>query len=136
MGAKLDLQSIQCINIFSKVANVRPNGCFVYNNTQVFIVKPQFLSKAVGEHGKNVHRLSSMLRMRVRVVASSDIEHFVKEIVQPVRFKKLVIDDDGNITIVAGQQAKASLIGRNKVRINELSEVLRQYYGIKTLKVI
>jgi len=135
MGAKLDLKSIQCINIFSRVASVRPNGCFTYNNTQVFVVKPGLLPKAIGERGRNIHRLSTLLRTRVRVISEGNVEEFVKEVVQPVKFKRLV-REDGRITIIAGQQAKASLIGRNKVRLNELLEVLKQYYGIKTLKVI
>ena len=135
MGAKLDLKSIQCINIFSRVANVHPNGCFTYNNTQVFIVKRGLLPKAIGEKGKNVHRLSALLRTRVRVIAEANVEEFVKEVVQPVKFKRF-IKEDNKVTIIAGQQAKASLIGRNKVRLNELLEVLKQYYGVRILKVI
>ena len=135
MGTKLDQQSIQCLNIFSKIAGVRTQDCFMYNNARIFVVKPRLLSKAVGERGKNVRRMSNLFRTRVRVMSGSTLGNFIKDIVQPVKFKKLVIEN-GQVTIYAGQQAKASLIGRNKVRLIELADILKRYYGIKVLKIV
>jgi len=135
MGTKLDQQSIQCLNIFAKISGVRTQDCFTYNNTKIFVVKPRLLSKAVGEKGKNVKRLSNLLRTRVRVISPSNVDVFVKDVVQPIKFKKLIVDD-GAVTIYAGQQSKASLIGREKVRLNELSDILKRYFGVKVLKVV
>ena len=125
MGTKLDQQSIQCLTIFAKVAGVRTKDCFTYNNTKIFVVQPRLLPKAIGEKGKNVRKMSTLLRTKVRVIPSTDLEKFVRDLVQPVKFKKFVIEDH-QATIFAGQQAKASLIGRNKVRLNELSEILKR----------
>ncbi len=135
MGAKLDLKSIQCINLFSRVTGVRTQESFVYNNARIFVVDPKFLGKALGEKGANLRKLSVMLRQRVRVIPESGLENFTRMIVQPVKFKKIV-DEEGYITIHAGQQAKASLIGRDKVRIRELAEILKGHFGIKGLRVV
>ena len=135
MGTKLDHQSIQCLTIFARVAGVRTKDCFIYNNTRIFVVKPKLLPKAIGERGRNVHRMSTLLRTKVRVISSTELESFVKEVVQPIRFKKFIIEDHKAI-IFAGQQAKASLIGRNKVRLNELSEILKRYFGVNSLRII
>lgn len=135
MGAKLDLKSIQCINIFYKVTGVRTQESFVYNNVRLFVVDSSMLGKALGEKGINIRRLGYMLHQRVRVIPESGIENFTRMIVQPVKFKRMV-DESGFVTIFAGQQAKASLIGRDKVRIKELSELLRQHFNIKGLRVV
>jgi len=135
MGVKLDQQSIQRINIFSKITRVRAQDCFIYNNSVFYVVRPGLLPKAIGEKGNNIKRLSLLLRTKVRVIPTSDMEMFVKNLVQPVKFKRFVTSD-GQITIFAGQQAKASLIGRNKVRLNELSEVLKRYFGTKIVKIV
>lgn len=135
MGTKLDNQSIQCLTIFAKVTGVRTKDCFTYNNTMIFMVNPYMLPKAIGERGRNVRKMSALLRTKVKVISTSDLENFVKDVVQPVRFKKFVVEDH-KATIFAGQQAKASLIGRNKVRLNELLEILKRYFGVKTLRII
>lgn len=136
MGAKLDLKSIQCINLFIRVTGVRTKDCFMYNNAMVFVVGPKMLPKALGEKGENLRRLSYMLRGRVRILPASGLENFVRMLVMPVRFKKLIAEEDGNVTIIAGQQAKASLIGRDKVRLEELENILKQYFNIKSLKIV
>ena len=136
MGAKLDLKSIQCINIFSKITGVRTKDCFNYNNGIVFVVMPSLLPRALGEKGENVKRLGYMLRSRVKIMPASNIDNFVRMLVMPVRFKRLLVEEDGTITIIAGQQSKASLIGRDKVRVNELEKILKQYYNIKALKIV
>ena len=136
MGAKLDLKSIQCINIFSKVTGVRTKDCFMYNNTRVFIVMAPLLPRALGEKGANIKQLSYLLRGRVRILPEANIENFVRMLVMPVQFKRLTVGEDGVATILAGQQAKASLIGRDKVRLDELDNILKQYYNIKSLKIV
>jgi NusA-like KH domain protein len=136
MGAKLDLQSIQSMNIFSRLTGVRTQACFTYNRTLFFIVEPRASARAIGEKGANVKRLGLMLRQRVRVIPESNIENFARMIVQPVTFKSLTVDNEGYATISAGQQAKASLIGRDKVRIMELADILKQHFNIKGLRVI
>ncbi|MFC1685552.1 NusA-like transcription termination signal-binding factor [Nanoarchaeota archaeon] len=135
MGLKLDQQSIQCLTLFSRIANVRTKECFDYNNTKVFIVKRELLSKAVGEKGRNVKRLSNLLRTKVRIIPDSELADFIKDVIQPVKFKKILIENN-MITIFAGQQAKASLIGRNKVRLEELANILKRQYGVKSLRIV
>lgn len=135
MGAKLDLKSIQCINIFYKVTGVRTQESFVYNNVRLFVVDSSFLGKALGEKGMNIRRLGYLLHQRVKVIPESNLENFTRMIVQPVKFKRIV-DENGLVTIFAGQQAKASLIGRDKVRIQELAEILKGHFGIKGLRVV
>lgn len=135
MGAKLDLDLIYSVNLFSKITGVSTKYCFRYNNWLIFVVPPQLIPKALGQKGENVHRIGRMLKCKVKVIPESSLEPFVKAIIYPVKFKKLVIEND-EITIVAGPNSKASLIGRDKIRLEELSGILKDFFNIRSLKIV
>jgi len=126
------------MNLFSKITRVRARHCFFFNNLLIFVVEPELVSRAVGENGMNIKRLSMITRRRVKVVASprqTEVEKFVRELVYPIKFKRLVVESSV-ITILAGPQSKAMLIGRDRARINQLLEILKRYFNIVALKVI
>jgi len=54
-------------------------------------------------------------------------------VIYPVRFKKLIIQND-EIIINAGPHAKALLIGREGVKLEELQNILQRHFAIKRLK--
>lgn len=135
MGAKLDFDLIYSLNLFSKITGVRTKNCFRYNNWLVFVVPPQLVPKALGQKGENVQKMGRLLKCKVKVIPESSMEPFVKAIIYPVKFKKL-INENNEVTIVAGANSKASLIGRDKVRLDELDEILKNFFGIKSLKIL
>ena len=47
----------------------------------------------------------------------------------PVKIK------DNDVVITAGAQSKASLIGKNKIRLNEMTNILEQYFDIKKVMI-
>jgi len=134
----LNMQFIRYANLFGKVTNIRTNHCFRYNNMIVFAVPRVFVRKAIGINNSNLKRLSEILKKKIKIVAipkgKEDIENFVSVIVSPVKFKALNIRDK-DVIINANTQSKASLIGRNKVRLNEMQNILEQYFGIKRILV-
>jgi len=135
MGATLDLDLIYSVNLFSKITGVSTKYCFRYNNWLIYVVPPQLIPKALGQRGENVHRIGRMLKCKVKVIPESSLEPFVKAIIYPIKFKKLVAEND-EITIVAGPNSKASLIGRDKIRLEELSGILKDFFKIKALKIV
>ena len=139
---KLDIQDIQYLNLFSKITKVRATNCFNYNSHLVFVVKPQNMMRAVGNNGINVRRISENIGKKIKIVAmppkhisNYDIRKFVLSIVHPVRFKQL-INNNGEVIIHAGGiQTRAMLIGRESSKINELKDILRQYFNIKSVRI-
>ena len=93
------------------------------------------VSVAIGKGAVNVRRLSEILRKKIRVVAmplvgnSEEIGKFVEEVVAPIEFNGIEVKED-SVVVNAGRQSKAALIGRNRQRERELSEVLRNFFGI------
>jgi transcription antitermination factor NusA-like protein len=134
----LNMQFIRYANLFEKVTKIRTNHCFEYNNMIVFAVPRAFVRKAIGINNNNLKILSEILKKKIKIVAipngKEDIENFVSVIVSPVKFKALNIKDN-DVIINANTQSKASLIGRNKVRLSEMQNILEQYFGIKRILV-
>jgi len=140
MTRTLDMQFIRYMNLFGKVARVNAQHCFTYNNMLVFAVSKPAVTKAIGRDNENLQRLSRILHKRIRIVAqpitktSEDIKTFITTVTSPIEFNSIEVKNN-EVTISAGREGKARLIGRQRIRQKELSEILEQYFGIKKLNI-
>ncbi|MGB9708100.1 MAG: NusA-like transcription termination signal-binding factor [Candidatus Pacearchaeota archaeon] len=134
MKVKLDLRSIQYMNLFEKLTHVKAKYCFDYDSTIIFIVPKFLMSRALGERAKNIEKLEFNLHRKVRIIANpvgiNDIERFIKAIIFPHEFKKIVIENN-EVYIFSAPRTKAAIIGRNKVRLEGLTDILDKFFGIK-----
>jgi NusA-like KH domain protein len=134
----LDMQFIRYANLFSKITRIRTNHCFEYNNTIVFAVPRKFVTKAIGPGNSNLEKLNRIINKRIKIVAipsgKEEIENFVSVIVKPIKFKGMEVKDNEAI-ITAGLQNKAPLIGKKKARLEEMENILEQYFGIKKVRI-
>jgi len=134
----LDMQFIRYANLFDKVTRIRTNHCFEYNNTIIFVVPRKFVMRAIGPNNSNLEKLNRLIRKKIKIVAipngREDIENFVSIITRPVKFKGIEVKDD-EVIITAGIQSKASLIGKGRSRLEEMQNILEQYFGIKKVRI-
>jgi transcription antitermination factor NusA-like protein len=134
----LNMQTMRYINLLDRASHVKTTKCFSYNNMIVFAVPKAMISRAIGPNASNIRIIQESLGKRVRIVAEpngiSDAEKFVSDIVSPIQFKSLEIKD-GVFVLNAGSQSKASLIGRNRRREEELNLILMDSFGI-SLKIV
>jgi NusA-like KH domain protein len=138
MRTTFDITSIQQINLFSRITGVQAKNCFNYSNSLIFVVDSFLLNRAIGRGGENVRMLSSYLKKKVKIIRTpqpDELERFILTVIYPLKFKSLK-NENGSVTISAGQQSKASLIGRNHSRINELIEIVKQYFDVKDIRII
>jgi len=124
------------MNIFGKVSRVNAQHCFSYNNMLIFAVPKPAITKAIGKDNSNLERLSKVLRKRIRIVAQpqtknpEEIKTFIKTVTSPIEFNSIEVKNN-EVTISAGREGRARLIGRQRIRQKELSEILEQYFGVK-----
>jgi len=132
----LDMRFIRYLNLFEKITRVTTKNCFEYNNAIVFAVHPSLISRAIGEQGNNVKEMSEILGKKIKVISLPfrGIENFIESIVSPIKFKSIEISGK-EIIINAGKQSKAALIGRNKIRLEELNNVAKEYFD-KEIRII
>ena len=134
----LDMRFIRYANLFNEVTRIRTNHCFEYNNTIVFVVPRKFVARAIGHQNENLEKLSNITGKKIKIVANpngiEDIQNFVSVITRPIRFKAIEIKDNEAI-ICTNQQNKAALIGKGKIRLAEMQNILEQYFGIKKVRI-
>ncbi len=137
--AIIDMQTMRYLNLLDKVSQVKTSKCFLYNNTVIFAVPKTFVAQAIGEQAWNIKRMQEQIGKRVRIVAVAsgveDANRFVSDIVSPTSFKGIIIQH-GTLTISSGtMQNKASLLGRNKQRFEELELIVKDTFGLE-LKIL
>jgi transcription antitermination factor NusA-like protein len=140
MAEIIDMQSMRYINLFEKISRVSTTKVFTYNNQIIFAVPKDKVSTAIGKSAVNVKKLSDILRKKIKIVTMPSIDDndgigkFVTEVVAPVEFNKVEINDN-SVVITAGRQSKAALIGRNRIREKELGDVLKNFFHIGKLRI-
>ncbi|NCO11194.1 hypothetical protein CO038_00500 [Candidatus Pacearchaeota archaeon CG_4_9_14_0_2_um_filter_39_13] len=138
MAGTITMQKMRYINSLNQVSRVRTSRCFVYNNTIFFAVPREFVSKAIGTGAKNIRTLQDIFSKRVKIIiepaGNYDAERFIRSVVDPVQFKSLEEKED-HFVLNAGSRNKAALIGRNKRRLIELSQIMIDNFG-KALRIV
>lgn len=126
------MQTMRYINLLDKTSKVKTRKCFSYNNMIVFAVPKIVMSQAIGPDATHLHYLQEKIGKRVKIVGEAkgieDAEKFVEAIVAPVTFKSLELKE-GIFVLTAGSQSKASLIGRNRRRLIEMDQILKDTFG-------
>ena len=134
----INMQVMRYINLFAKISKIPPKHCFLYNNTIILVVPEDKVSLAIGENGKNIKKISKILEKKIKVVMQpsgvEDAEKFIATIIYPTEVKSVEIDGE-HLIINAGSQNKAMLIGRNKVRLEEMKRIIKNYFG-KELRIV
>ena len=135
MTQTLDMRFIRYLNLFEKITGVRTKNCFEYNNTIIFAVHPMFISRSIGENGNNINQINEIIGKKVKVISEPrDTGDFISDIIAPVKFKSIEVNDR-EIVINAGRQSKAALIGRNRIRLEELNNIAKELFG-KEVRII
>ena len=134
----IDMQIIRYINLLDRVARVKTRKCFVYNNTIIFAVPGDLVSRAIGPAAANIRYIQEQLGKKVRIVEEpvglESAPGFVGDVVSPIKFKSLELKN-GIFVLTAGSNSKAALIGRNKRRLEELQQIVKDNFGIE-LKIV
>ncbi|MBI3622580.1 hypothetical protein HY212_00685 [Candidatus Pacearchaeota archaeon] len=132
MASTIDMQDLMYLNLFEKITRISTRFCFKYNETIFFCVPKSLMSRAIGEGGKNVRRLSDIIHKKIKIISApnglQDARFFIESIVNPVKFKGLEIKDD-EIIITGSTQTKAAIIGRNKRRLIEMQRVVSDFFN-------
>lgn len=132
------MQTMRYINLLDRASRVKTSKCFVYNNTIIFAVPRDMISRAIGPAGVNIRAIQEKLGKKVKVISEAneilDAERFVRDVVSPLRFKSLELKDNVFI-LTAGSESKAALIGRNRRRLDELNQILKDNFG-KEVRII
>jgi NusA-like KH domain protein len=138
MSNVIDMQVMRYINLFERISRVSTMNCFIYNNTIIFAVPKSQVSRAIGKGAVNVKQMGEILGRKVKVISErevGEIQQFIADVIEPATFNKVELNN-GIVAVTAGRQNKAALIGRNRVREQELQEILKKFFSIEKIRII
>lgn len=119
------------LNLFGRITKVSTRFCFKYNETIFFCVPRKLVSKSLGENAKNLKQMSQILGKKIKVIfmpqSVKDAKDFIAAIIAPNTFKELQITEN-EIALTPGPQSKAALIGRNKRRLLEMQQIVKDFF--------
>ncbi len=137
--ATIDMQTMRYINLLDKASKVKTMRCFVYNNTIFFAVPQNLISKAIGPQAINIKKMQDQIGKKIKIIREpngvNEIGSFISDIVSPIKFKNLEVKDSEVIITAGTNQNKASLIGRNKRRLEELEKIIQGVFNFE-LKIL
>ena len=139
MAAVIDMKAMRYINLLDKVTRVKTRHCFVYNNAIFFAVNKNQMSQAIGPSASNIRKIQESLGLRVKIIREangiSDAKRFVEDVVSPIEPKEIEVKEKELIVTAGNMQNKASLIGREKRRLEELKRIVNENFNLD-LKII
>lgn len=135
----INMQTMRYINLLDRVSHVKTSKCFVYNNKIFFAVPRMMIPRAIGPDLSNLRMIQMQIGKKIKIIAEAaeprDVKRFVEDIVSPVKFKALEISDNMMIITAGSVLNKAALIGREKRRMLELAQVVKDNFGLD-LKIV
>ncbi len=133
VSGTINMQDMRYLNLFGRIAGVSTRHVLKYNEGLVFCVPKAMISRALGPNARNLKQVSEILGKRIKVVpipgGIEHVKHFIEAIVSPVTFKELEVKDN-QITLTAGKQSKAALLGRGKRRLMEMQNIIKDFFGM------
>ena len=139
MAAVIDMKAMRYINLLDKISRVKTRRCFIYNNAIFFAVNKRQVSQAIGPAASNIRKIQESLGTRVKIIKEAEsveeVSRFVGDIIFPIKPREIEIKESAVIITAGNTQNKASLIGRNKRRMEELKKIIRDNFDLE-LKII
>jgi|SRR3989344_5063985 len=126
---KLDLATIQNINLFEKITKAAVKQFLINNEVYVFIVEKGQASKAIGKKGQNIKRLSNLFKKRIKIVEfDDDVVQFVKNLIYPLH-PESIEQQPTAVEITADTKTKGLLIGRDRRNLSFYNTILKRYFN-------
>lgn len=124
------------ISIFTTITRAKVKDCFLSEDIVVFIVGENEIAKAIGKSGATAKMVERAINRKIKIVEfNPQLEHFVRNIIYPLRVDDVVIED-GVIQLKApDMKTRGMLIGRNAQNLKNTQNTLKRHFNITELKV-
>lgn len=136
MKGTLDIKDIQNINLFEKVTGIKARCCFDYNSVTIFAVPQTSIKRISADKFNFLNAKMGKLRIIAMPESQSEAElsGFITNLIYPLTFKKLELNGN-ELSIYAHPKAKARLIGKDKIRLKELSEAVEMFFNVEKILI-
>ena len=133
---KYNYDAMKFIAMFESLTGAKLKDCILDENI-IFVVSQNDMGKAIGKNGSNIKRMEGIFKKKIRMIEfNDDICKFVGNLIYPLKAKEIA-ENDGVVEILAEDiKSKGMLIGRDRNRINSITEMVKRYFQVKEVKVV
>jgi len=124
------------MSIFESLTGAKLKDCILGEGI-VFIVNEGEMGKAIGKKGANIKKIENILKKKVRLFEfSEDVCKFVLNLIFPAKVKEIK-EEDNVVNIYSDDtKVKSMIIGRDRNRINFVTEIVKRYFKVEEVKVV
>ena len=132
---RLNLQSIQQINLFENVTGAKVKDC-INDEELIFIIEEGNIKRALGKDNANIKKLESLLKKNIKLIAySRDVIKFVTNLIYPIKPDNIDLKDDVIYITINDAKLKGRVYGRGRERLKKLELIIKKYFNIKEIKI-
>ncbi len=135
----LSNESMQYINMASKITRADVLDCIMAEDRLVFIIKKGQLGIAIGSKAKNLEKLRNLFKKSIKFVESDpDKEKFVYNLCKPYKINSITLEGSGESTIAkieASTSDKSKLIGKGGRNIDMIRKLAHRHHSIKDVQI-
>lgn len=138
MKIKYNVESLQRMAHFEKLTRSRLKDFIETETKMFFVVEKGFLRKALGPDMKNVRKLETIFKKKIKIIEhNDDVIRFTINVLAPLKVVDIK-ELDGIITITGpDQKTKGLMIGSRATNLRMFESIVKKYFPeIKELKVI
>jgi len=134
---KLDAKTIANITLFENISGASIKDCFEEEEGLLFIVKEGNVKRALGPDNRNLRRIQSLLKKKIRIIAfSKEPEKFINNLLYPIRAEKVEIEGKTLKITASDTRSKGRIFGRSKENLRKIKEMVKKYYDLDEVDVI
>lgn len=131
-----DAELMKSIALLENLGKVKIKDLFQYNGMLCCIVDKKDVSLLIGAGGRKIKNIQSMFNKRIKVVGySDDIKEFVKDFIYPMKVDEIKHEEKNLILKCDDRKTKGLLIGRGKIGLTNLHDVVSRYFKIENIKI-
>ena len=138
MTIKYNVDLIQQINLFEKIAQADVKECFNFKEKLTFMVEAGQLGRALGKNKSKLIKLEATFKKPLRIIEySDDLKQFITNLIAPLKILNMDVED--GVVIITGPDTKTKglMIGSKAKNLRETEEVVKKYFpDLKEIKVI
>ena len=123
------------MTLFESLTGAKVKDCII-NEKITFVVEKGNMGLAIGKQGKNLKRVESTIKKPIRAIEfDEDIRQFIKNYCYPLKDLE-VEQNDKNINIIGKDtKTKALLIGRDRVNLKKMLNIVSRYFEVRDITV-
>src|SRR3989338_1974257 len=135
---KLNLDSINNINLFERLTGARVKDCLAQGDGSLwFLVEEGSIKKALGKDNSNINRVGRIMKKKIRIIGfSKDVCIFVRNLIYPNKVDDIKLEEKIVKIVVQDSVIKGRIFGRSRENLKKINDLVKNYFDVEEVKIV